>query len=52
MYVMQSLERSPKEEQQHALSGEDDEDQDVDKAAGWTSALGRTDHASSREYAP
>jgi hypothetical protein len=45
MYIMQSLERSPEEEQQHVSPGEDDEEHDVDEAA-----LGRTDHASSREY--
>jgi hypothetical protein len=47
MYAMQSLERSLEEEQQHTSPGEDDEEQDVDEAA-----LGRTDQASSHEYAP
>jgi hypothetical protein len=45
MYAVQSLERSSKEEQQHTSLGADNEEQDVDEAA-----LGRTDHASSREY--
>jgi hypothetical protein len=44
---VQSLERSPEEQQQHASPGEDDEEHDVDEAA-----LGRTDQASCREYAP
>jgi hypothetical protein len=47
MYVVQSLERSPEEEQQHASPREDDEEHDVDEAT-----LGRTDHVSSREYDP
>jgi hypothetical protein len=33
MYVVQSLERSPKEDQQHASPGKDDEEHDVDEAA-------------------
>jgi hypothetical protein len=47
MYVVQSLERSPEEGQQHASPEEDDEEHDIDEAA-----LGQTNHASSREYAP
>jgi hypothetical protein len=46
MYTVQSLERSPEEEQQHASPEEDDEEQDVDEATP-----SQTDHASSREYA-
>jgi hypothetical protein len=34
MYAVQSLEQSPEEEQQLASPGEDDKQQDVDKAAG------------------
>jgi hypothetical protein len=47
MYVVKSLERSPKEGQHHASPREDDEEQNVDEAA-----LGRMDDTSSREYAP
>jgi hypothetical protein len=47
MYAVLSLERSPEEEQQHASPEEEDEEPDVDEAA-----LGRTNHASSHEYAP
>jgi hypothetical protein len=47
MYAVQSLEWSPEKEQHHASPGEFDEEQDVHEAA-----LGRTNHVSSREYAP
>jgi hypothetical protein len=47
MYAVQSLERSPEEEQQHASPREDDKEHDVDEAT-----LGRTDHVSSRGYDP
>jgi hypothetical protein len=46
MYAVQSFEWSPEKEQHHASPREDDEEHDLDEAA-----LGRTDNASSREYA-